>query len=69
MSFFTSWDVLSVSLVLSLEFLAPFAFGVSLIAWTAFRPSPISPGRALGIALGVLVCLAPVLFFLVINTN
>jgi hypothetical protein len=48
---------------LSLLFLGPFAFGVSLMAWSGLRPSS-SPGRrALGVTLGALVCLAPVLLF------
>lgn len=68
MNFFTSsWDVLGISLVLSLRFLGPFALGVSLIAWAAFRPSESSTrlSSLLGIALGVLMCLAPVFLFLV----
>ena len=63
MSLLAAWDVLGVSLVLSLLFLGPFAFGVSLMAWSGLRPSR-SPGRrALGVTLGALVCLAPVLLF------
>lgn len=65
-SLFTSWDVLGISLVLSLRFLGPFALGISIIAWSAFRPSR-SGARSrslLGIALGLLVCcLAPVILF------
>jgi hypothetical protein len=64
MNFFTAWDVLGISLVLSLRFLGPFAFGVSLIAWAAFRPSGTRVSSLLGIVLGVLACLAPVLVFL-----
>lgn len=70
MSPFAAWDVLSVSLVLSLRFLGPFAFGVSLIAWAALRPPRPGQSRVslrtslLGIALGALVCLAPILIFL-----
>ncbi len=65
MTFFTAWDVLGISLVLSLRFLGPFAFGVSLIVWAAFRPSGTRVSSLMGIALGVLTCLAPVLVFLV----
>ena len=69
MNFFTSWDILGVSLVLSLRFLAPFALGVSLIAWSVLRPSRAGVPRRkvsslLGVALGLLVCLAPVVLFL-----
>ncbi len=71
MNLFTSWDVLGISLVLSLRFLGPFALGVSVIAWTALRPpradAPRSRRRVsllLGVALGLLVCLAPVVLFL-----
>ena len=70
MNFFTSWDILGVSLVLSLRFLGPFALGVSLIAWSVLRPaSADAPSRRrgsslLGAALGLLVCLAPVVLFL-----
>jgi hypothetical protein len=40
---------------------------VSLIAWAAFRPSESSTrlSSLLGVALGVLMCLAPVFLFLV----
>ncbi len=69
MNFFTAWDVLGISLVLSLRFLGPFAFGVSLIAWSGLRPSRPVGRRALGIALGVLVCLAPVLLFPGLNSG
>ncbi len=64
-SIFTSWDVLGISLVLSLRFLGPFALGVSIVAWSAFRPSRSGARRRslLGIALGLLVCLAPILLF------
>jgi hypothetical protein len=72
MNLFTSWDVLGISLVLSLRFLGPFALGVSVIAWTALRPpradTPRSRRRGsllLGVVLGLLVCLAPVFLFLV----
>ena len=70
MNLFTSWDVLGISLVLSLRFLGPFALGVSLIAWATLRPSRAgSPGRRvasllLGVAVGLLVCLAPIVLFL-----
>ena len=70
MSFFTSWDILGISLVLALRFLGPFALGVSLIAWTTLRPAtPGAPRRRrgaslLGVTLGLLVCLAPVVLFL-----
>jgi hypothetical protein len=69
MDFFASWDVLGISLVLSLRFLGPFALGVSLIAWAAFRPSRTSLrlSSLLGIALGLLMCLAPVILFLVFD--
>ncbi len=71
MNFFTSWDILGISLVLSLRFLGPFALGVSLIAWTTLRPPRAGAPRSrrmgsllLGVALGLLVCLAPVFLFL-----
>ena len=71
MNFFTSWDILGVSLVLSLRFLGPFALGVSLIAWSVLRPSRAGAPRRrsgwyslLGVSLGLLVCLAPVVLFL-----
>ncbi len=69
MNLFTSWDVLGISLVLSLRFLGPFALGVSLIAWTTLRPSRTGAPRRkasllLGGALGLLICLAPVVLFL-----
>jgi hypothetical protein len=71
MNLFTSWDVLGISLVLSLRFLGPFALGVSVIAWTALRPpragAPRSRSRGsslLGVALGLLICIAPVILFL-----
>lgn len=70
MSFFTSWDILGISLVLSLRFLGPFALGVSLIAWTTLRPPRDGAPRRrrgpllLGVALGLLVCIAPVVLFL-----
>ena len=41
----------------------PFAFGVSLMAWSGLRPSSSLGRRALGVTLGALVCLAPVLLF------
>ena len=63
MSLFAAWDVLGVSLVLSLVFLGPFAFGVSLMAWSGLRPSRPVARRTLGVTLGALVCLAPVLLF------
>jgi len=63
MSLFAAWDVLGVSLVLSLVFLGPFAFGVSLMAWSGLRPSRPVTRRALGVTLGALVCLVPVLLF------
>ena len=69
MSLFAAWDVLGVSLVLSLVFLGPFAFGVSLMAWSGLRPSRPVGRRALGIVLGVLVCLAPVLLFPGLNSG
>ena len=69
MSLFAAWDVLGVSLVLSLVFLGPFAFGVSLMAWSGLRPSRPAVRRALGIALGALVCLAPVLLFPGLNSG
>jgi hypothetical protein len=74
MSFFTSWDILGVSLVLSLRFLGPFALGMSLIAWSVLRPSradaPRRRGGALllGVALGLLVCIAPLVLFLMTDT-
>ena len=69
MNFFTSWDILGVSLVLSLRFLGPFALGVSLIAWSVLRPSTaVAPRRKafslLGITLGLLICIAPFVLFL-----
>jgi hypothetical protein len=70
MNFFTSWDILGVSLVLSLRFLGPFALGVSLIAWSVLRPSRADASRRrrgsslLGVAVGLLVCVAPVVLFL-----
>jgi len=69
MNFFTSWDILGVSLVLSLRFLGPFALGVSLIAWSVLRPSRADAPRRktsslLGVALGLLVCIAPLVLFL-----
>jgi hypothetical protein len=69
MSFFTSWDILGISLVLSLRFLGPFALGVSLIAWTALRPSRADAPRRkafslLGVTLGLLICIAPFVLFL-----
>ena len=69
MNFFTSWDILGVSLVLSLRFLGPFALGVSLIAWSVLRPSRAGAPRRkasslLGVALGLLICIAPVVLFL-----
>jgi hypothetical protein len=69
MSFFTSWDILGISLVLSLRFLGPFALGVSLIAWMALRPSRVGAPRRkafslLGITLGLLICIAPFVLFL-----
>jgi hypothetical protein len=69
MNFFTSWDILGVSLVLSLRFLGPFALGISLIAWSVLRPWRAGVPRRkvsslLGVALGLLVCLAPVVLFL-----
>ena len=70
MNFFTSWDVLGISLVLSLRFLGPFALGVSLIAWAALVPSSSVAQRRsslFGLVLGVLICLAPVLLFLMTN--
>lgn len=67
MNFFVSWDILGISLVLSLRFLGPFALGVSLIAWAALRPSGAGTRRfsLLGIAVGLLTCLAPIFAFLV----
>lgn len=73
MNFFTSWDILGVSLVLSLRFLGPFALGVSLIAWSVLRPSRADAARRrrgsslLGVAVGLLVCVAPVVLFLAID--
>jgi hypothetical protein len=70
MNLFTSWDILGVSLVLSLRFLGPFALGVSLVAWSVLRPSRAGAHRRrsgsslLGVSLGLLVCLAPVVLFL-----
>ncbi|CAA9451108.1 MAG: hypothetical protein AVDCRST_MAG28-1410 [uncultured Rubrobacteraceae bacterium] len=68
MNFFTSWDILGISLVLSLRFLGPFALGISLIVWAAFAPSSRSGTRRrsslLILALGVLMCVAPVVLFL-----
>jgi len=69
MNIFTSWDILGISLVLSLRFLGPFALGMSLIAWSVLRPSRAEVPRRkvlslLGVALGLLVCLAPVVLFL-----
>ena len=67
MSFFTSWDILGISLVLSLRFLGPFALGVSLVAWAIFgtpRSGTRRRSSLLVLALGVLICLAPVLLFL-----
>ena len=73
-NFFASWDILGISLVLSLRFLGPFALGVSLIVWSTLRPSITgAPGRRgsslLGVALGLLICLAPVVLFLVIGIS
>jgi hypothetical protein len=68
MSFFESWDVLGISLVLSLRFLGPFALGVSIITWAVFGPSRFGARRRsslLILALGVLICLTPVFLFLV----
>ncbi len=69
MNLFTSWDILGISLVLSLRFLGPFALGMSLIAWSFLRPSRADVPRRkafslLGVALGLVVCLAPVVLFL-----
>jgi len=67
MDFFTSWDILGISLVLSLRFLGPFALGVSLIAWVAFGQSRSGTRRRsslLILLLGVLMCVAPVVLFL-----
>lgn len=70
MNFFTSWDILGVSLVLSLRFLGPFALGLSFIAWSVLRPSRADAprrrrgGLLLGVVVGLLVCLAPVVLFL-----
>lgn len=69
MNLFTSWEILGISLVLALRFLGPFALGVSLIAWATLRPSRTDAPRRmasslLGVALGLLVCLAPVVLFL-----
>jgi hypothetical protein len=67
--FFASWDVLGISLVLALRFIGPFALGVSMIAWAAFRPSRTGMRlfSLLGIALGLLTCIAPVVLFLVFD--
>ena len=73
MNLFTSWDILGVSLVLSLRFLGPFALGISLIAWSVLRPSRAGAPRRrrgsslLGVAVGLLVCIAPVVLFLAID--
>ena len=72
MNFFTSWDILGVSLVLSLRFLGPFALGLSFIAWSVLRPSRADAPRRkasslLGVALGLVICLAPVVLFLAID--
>ncbi len=69
--FSTSWDILGISLVLSLRFLGPFAFGVSLIAWTALRPRSGTRKKSslLGVALGTLICLAPLLVLLMSDTG
>ncbi len=69
MNFFTSWDILAVSLALCLRFLGPFALWVSILAWSVLRPSRADAPRRrgsllLGVALGLLVCLAPVVLFL-----
>ncbi len=69
MNLFTSWEIMGISLVLALRFLAPFALGVSLIAWTTLRPSRTGAPRRrgsslLGVALGLLICFAPVVLFL-----
>ena len=69
MNFFTSWDILGVSLVLSLRFLGPFALGLGFIAWSVLRPSRAGAPRRrgsslLGVGVGLLVCLAPVVLFL-----
>ena len=69
MNFFTSWDILGVSLVLSLRFLGPFALGVSLMAWSVLRPWRAGVPRRkvsslLGAAVGRVVWLAPVVLFL-----
>lgn len=67
MNFFTSWDILGISLVLSLRFLGPFALGVSLIVWAAFAPSRSGTRRRsslLILMLGVLMCVVPVVLFL-----
>jgi hypothetical protein len=69
MDFFVSWDVLGISLVLSLRFLGPFALGMSMIAWAALRPSRTGMrlSSLLGILLGLLTCVAPVVLFLVFD--
>ena len=69
MNLFTSWEILGIALVLALRFLGPFALGVSLIAWATLRPSRTDAPRRrgsslLGVALGLLICLAPVVLFL-----
>lgn len=67
MSFLTSWDILGISLVLSLRFLGPFALGVSLIAWAALVPSRPGIRRRSSLFIlvfGVLMCVAPVVAFL-----
>ncbi len=60
---------MGVSLVLSLRFLGPFALGMSVIAWSVLRPSRADVPRRkasslLGVALGLLICLAPIVLFL-----
>jgi len=69
--FSASWDILGISLVLSLRFLGPFAFGVSLIVWAALRPRSGTRKRSsfLGVALGILICLAPLLVLLISDTG
>jgi hypothetical protein len=69
MDFFASWDVLGISLVLSLRFLGPFALGMSMIAWATLRPSRTGMrlSSLLGIALGLLTCVTPVVLFLVFD--
>ncbi len=67
MNFFSSWDILGISLVLSLRFLGPFALGVSLIAWAAFVPPRSGTRRRSSLLIllfGVLMCVAPVVLFL-----